>query len=392
MTYLYILLMFVLLPIRMVFAFIAQIFWFPSFKSSPRLIGNYKPTDEDVERLVSTAQTQLDEIANDGDGPKFLSLYHLASRYYPEVVPSTDHMYKFYHEDKTFKRYENLEDNIGTPTPSGDMMAGYVLARAADTNNNIKIKAQEYVSIIKNVINNKIPFAVPHPNGETWGRGFIWPLWGDGADVLKCVAMIDSAIETKKLYDDNIDWHLQFVKYLILITNFPLWIWSHDSAFFVGNVYFVKWFGPHSRMMYATAGYILTQSWYYRLIMKRLYKKYGDIIPDIAYLYRVFVDIKADVGCANYMIKDYVEYGKGTYEYVGPTKTYINVERLLTYPFKKEEFKDILASQVLPARVRCETYIWERDPLKFKMCKSGKRQNCIDIIMLLAMSKINSQK
>jgi len=388
LAYLYVLLMFILLPVRMVFCFISQVFWFPGFKLSLKL-RNYTPDDADVERLITTAQSQLDEVAHDGDGPKFLSLYHFASRFYPSIVPPSDHMYKFYHKDITFKRYEMLQDNIGTPTPSGDMMAGFVFARAADTVNGINTRAADYVSIIKNVIHNKIPFAVPHPNGEMWGRGFIWPLWGDGADVMKCVAMIDSAIDAKKLYNDHIDWNLNILKILILVTNFPLWIWSYDSAFFVGKAFLVKWFGPHSKMMYATAGYISTQGWWYRLMMKRLYKKYGNIIPDIAYLYREFVDPNADISHANYLIRDYVDFGKGTYDYHGLTKEYVDVEKWVTYPIKKENYKKIMAAMVVSAQYRCETYIWERDPLKFKICKNGKRQNCIDIVMLLAMSKIN---
>lgn len=376
--------MFILLPVRMVFAFIAQAFWFPAFKFGPPLT-TFKPSDAQIAEEVEKAQAYLPVIANDGDGPKFLATYHAASRLDPNV-PACEHMYDFYHEDITFKRYAELLDNIDTPTPSGDMMAGYLFARSFDTVNGITTQARDYVAIINNIVNYKLPFSVPHPNGELWMRGFIWPVWGDGADVLKTVAMIDSAIETKKLYNDSFSWNLQIIKWLILITNFPLWSWSYDSAVFAGKYHFTKWFNQHSRMMYATAGYQLTNAWYYKLLMKRLYKKYGKIIPEVAYLYKYFVDENADVSHANYLVNDYLVNGKNTAVYTGLTYEYVNIEKLLTYVINKESYKEVLSFQILPARFRKETQIWERNPLKFR-APSAKRSNNLDIILLLILAK-----
>jgi hypothetical protein len=136
-----------------------------------------------------------------------------------------------------------------------------------------------------------------------------------------------------------------------------------------------------------TSGYILTGAWYYKLIAKKMYDRYGKISPDVAYMYKYFFDNNADVEHANYMTYSYVTEGKGTEEYTGPTETYINLEKFFTYLIVKEEYKEIKSSMVLPAKNRCETYIWERDPLKFKTCKNGKRQNRVDLVFSMIFSK-----
>lgn len=387
MAYLYILLMFILLPFRMVLSFITQFFWFPKFKYNKQL-KSFSVSDADYARIIEKAQSDLEEIGDGGDGAKFLSMYHFASRIDPENVSPTDHMYRFYHGKSTFKRKFKIEDNVGYSTFSGDMMAGSVLARAIDCVYGYKYKADDFICIIKNIVNNKIPFAVPHPHGELYGRGFIWPIWGDGADVLKCVAMIDTAIAS----GDQIgkpQYHLNIVKYLILITNFPLWIWSYDSAFMVGNTYLTKWFGPHSRFLYMSSAYMLTGSWYYKLFLKRSFKKYGRIVPDIAYLYKyMFPKEDADLSFANYLVDDYVRNGKGTSIYTGPKAPFINLEKFLLYPFKKEDYKVELATMVAEASKRYETHIWERDPFKVKTGDQSKsRANCIDLVLTAALSR-----
>lgn len=385
MAYLYILLMFILLPIRLVISFITQFFWFPNFKTNKKL-QFYKPTDIVYSYFAGKASCELDMIANDGDGPKFISLYHFASRIDPDHIDPTDHMYKFYHQDKTFMRYELLEDNFDVPTASGDMMAGFVFARTADVLYGFNTKAAEYVQIIKNVVHNKIPFAVSHPLGEFWGRGFIWPIWGDGGDVIKCVAMIDSAIETgKKIGQKNVQ--LQIIKWLIIVTNLPLIVWSYDSAFHVGNAYLTKWFGPHSKMMYLTSGYLLTKHWFYKRSLTKMYKKYGHIVPDIAFMYKFACpNEKVDLSFANYLVADYIINGKGTQQYKGPKVIATNVEKLIKYPFDKKPYKSEMSAVVLEPRYRYETNVWERDPLKFQTGpQNGKRANCLDIIFALAV-------
>lgn len=386
LAYLYILLMFILLPIRMVWCFIAQVFWKPGFKNS-LTSSVVQLSDSEVTTHIEVAESELEVMADDGDGPKFLGLYHLTSRYFPNWVKPMNHMYNFYHEDKTFMRHPVLEDNIGTPTPSGDMLSGLLIARASDNAHNIDTKSKEFVSIIKNIINFKIPFMVPHPNGEMWMRGFIWPLWGDGGDVIETVAMIDAAIETQKHYDDKFDWNLNIMKWLILVTNFPLWIWNYDSAFFMGNKFFVKWFMSHSRMLYFISGYIHTGAWYYKYMAKKIFKRYGKTSPDIAYLYRYFIDPKVNTDNANYLTKSYALEGKGTQKYLDIQEVYIDIEKWIKYPFDREDYHVMRSGYVTPPKYRCETYIFERDPLKVKTCTLGKRQNRIDLIFSLVMAK-----
>lgn len=387
MAYLYILLMFILLPIRMITSFISQFFWFPKFKLNKQL-SDYSVSDADYKRIIDKARQNIEDVGDGGDGAKFLSMYHFASRIDPDNVTPIDHMYRFYHEDITFKRHFNLEDNKGGSNFSGDMMAGVVFARAIDMKHNINTKAREFARIIKNTVFNKIPFTCRHPFNEPIERGFIWPIWGDGADVLKCVSMLDIAIASGKQAGEP-QYQLMFIKYLILITNFPLYIWSYDSAFMVGTAYLTKWFGPHSRFIYCYSGYITTGAWYYKLAMNRLFKKYGDIVPDIAYLYRhTFPDENMDVTRANYLVASYVKHGKGTMVYNGPKAEYTHVENLLLYPFKKEPYKVERSTLVLEPRYRFETYIWEREPFKFKTGdQSSGRANCLDLVLTAALSR-----
>lgn len=390
MAYLYILLMFILLPFRMVLSFITQFFWFPTFKLNKQL-DNFVVSDADYARIIEKANKNIEDVGDGGDGAKFLSFYHFASRIDPENVPPIDHMYKFYYKDITFMRHFNFEDNKGGSNFSGDMMAGVIFARAIDLIHGIDTKAKEFARIVKNISLKGLPFTCLHPHGDPIERGYIWPIWGDGADVLKCVSMLDLAIASGKQAGEP-QYQLMFIKYLILITNFPLYIWSYDSAFQTDKAYLTKWFGPHSRFMYFTSGYMTTGAWYYKLAMKRSFKKYGKIVPDIAYLYKyVFPNERVDVSHANYLVDDYVKNGKGTVVYNGPKATVTHVENWLLWLFKKEPYKVERATMVLEAKYRFETSIWEREPFKFKTGdQNSKRANCLDMMLTTALSrKIN---
>jgi hypothetical protein len=369
-----------------------QFFWFPKFKLN-RKLDDFVITDADYAQVIEKATKDLMAIGDGGDGAKFISMYHFASRIDPENVPPVDLMYRFYHKDETFKRHFELEDNKGESNFSGDMMSGVVLARAIDMSYGIDTKAKEFARIIKNISLTGLPFTCSHPHNEPIDRGYIWPLWGDGADVLKCVAMLDLAIASGKQAGEP-QYQLMIVKYLILITNFPLWIWSYDSAVMTEKTYLAKWFGPHSRFLYMTSGYITTGAWYYKLAMKRLFKKYGDIIPDIAYLYKyMFPKEQIDVSRANYLVDDYVKNGKGTQVYNGPKATMIHLENWLLYLFKKEQYKVERATMVPEAKYRFETYIWEREPFKVKTGnQSSKTANCIDLVLTAALSRKINQK
>ena len=368
LAWLYVLLLFILLPLRLLIAVVIQVSYFPSFSRR----AYYLPASycfDDFSKIIrdieggSRLNEDIAKIRDGGDGAKFMGLL--------DFVTGESHIQQFISEEG-LKRYPKIEDCRQEATVSGDMMAGFVLGICSSKNKN-----KYFDKHVHNTIFKGYPFKVEHPFGEKHSVGHMLNLWSDGGDVIKTLSMIDCAIVCAK-ENGNGYFSLVAMKYALIITNFPLLLFSYDAAFFLGRLYYMPWYVQHTRMMYYVAGYYMTKAWYYRRAMESLVKRYGMHNADINLLYQYVMQIKH--GCAgveravkilgddrlmpHLLLTEYIKHGKATkkYECESGTARYISLKDLIRLRFVTKP----MADAALAPCFLSEEYIWERSPIKFK--------------------------
>lgn len=232
-----------LLPLKLLVNLLLGKLIFPDMKydaSKYLTEDSIKDKRSQVEKFKN--DLNLEGYIEDGDGAKFLGLAYTSSK----DKKIWDCLSQLLYKGISFLRapYTDDYDRVAF---SGDMWAGMfpAICTAIREGHITEPQKKQIGEIINYTLFKEKTLTFKHPTETTQDRGFCFPFWSMGSNILDVISLCYLGEVLTK------EFKYKFLRYVFTVIGFPILFFGLRQGIFIRNVYAMNFFTEHSALVKA---------------------------------------------------------------------------------------------------------------------------------------------